>query len=127
MSATQAHPESAPVQTIFPIYIGPPLPPLTQPYDFRDYNSIPRISYIRSPEHANFVLGTLQSGPLGFDLEWRPTHVKGAPENPVALIQLANDRSIMLFQVSSMQSRILLLIRAPIITAHILFILQDFL
>jgi len=122
MSATQ---ESTPVQTIYPIYIGPPLPTLTQPYDFRDYNTIPKISYIRSPEHAKFALAPLHSGPLGFDLEWRPTHIKGAPENPVALIQLANDESIMLFQVSSMQRRILLLIPAPIINAHILF--QDFL
>lgn len=129
MSATPGDSESAPLQQPLPppIYIGPPFPPPTQPYDFRDYNTTPRISYIRSQEQAKSVLAPLLTGPLGFDLEWRPTYVKGAPENPVALIQLANDHSVMLFQVSCMKRRTLILIQASIITAHILFILQNFL
>ena len=80
--------------------------PPTQLYHFRDYNPIPKVSYIQTLQQATAVFGgLLPSGPLGFDLEWRPTYKKGAPENPVALIQLANEHSIMLFQVSCMRGR----------------------
>jgi hypothetical protein len=36
---------------------------------------------------------------LGFDMEWRPTFVKGQPVNPVALIQLAGENDIALVHV----------------------------
>ena len=85
-----------------PLCQGPP----TQLYHFRDYNPIPKVSYITTLDQATAVFGgLLPSGPLGFDLEWRPTYTKGAPENPVALIQLADQHSIMLFQVSRMRGR----------------------
>lgn len=39
---------------------------------------------------------------LGFDLEWRPNFLKGSPENRTALIQLANEKAIVLFQVGAL-------------------------
>lgn len=41
------------------------------------------------------------SGPLvlGFDLEWRPSFIKGQPQNPVALLQLSTDKFAYLFQI----------------------------
>ncbi|KAF8078279.1 ribonuclease H-like domain-containing protein [Lyophyllum atratum] len=41
--------------------------------------------------------------PVGFDLEWKPTFTKNTPENPVALVQLANQDTILLIQISAMQ------------------------
>jgi hypothetical protein len=87
-----------------PIDKGPLRPAPTQAYDFRSYVPQPRIQYIKTPAHAKLVLDSLpQSRSFGFDLEWRPTYTKGAPENPVALVQLANEHSVLLFQVSSMK------------------------
>ncbi|KAG8691059.1 hypothetical protein FRC09_011743, partial [Ceratobasidium sp. 395] len=41
-------------------------------------------------------------GPFGFDLEWKPTFVKGYPESPIAVLQLANEDQICLIQLSAM-------------------------
>lgn len=38
---------------------------------------------------------------IGFDVEWRPTFVKGQPQNPVALIQLSTQTQAWLFQVTN--------------------------
>lgn len=83
---------------------GPQRPAPTQAYDFKDYNPHVQVLYIRSLEQAKTALERLsKSGPFGFDIEWRPTYKKGAPENPVALIQLADDQHVLLFQVSCMR------------------------
>jgi len=60
--------------------------------------------YIRDYDEANRRIAQLQPGHFGFDLEWRPTYVKGQPENRVALVQLANNQTILLIQVSAMKS-----------------------
>lgn len=39
---------------------------------------------------------------VGFDIEWRPTFVKGRPENRVACIQLADQTSVVVMQVFAM-------------------------
>jgi len=41
----------------------------------------------------------LQGSFLGLDIEWRPNLVKGAPEHPVALIQLASRHEVLLFHI----------------------------
>lgn len=45
------------------------------------------------------------SGPLGFDIEYRPNFVKGRPLNKTALVQLASSSVILLVQVSAMSSQ----------------------
>ena len=83
---------------------GPQRPAPTQAYDFKDCNPHGQVLYIRTLEQAKAALDRLpKSGPFGFDIEWRPTYKKGAPENPVALVQLADDRRVLLFQVSCMR------------------------
>ncbi|KAF4623692.1 hypothetical protein D9613_001654 [Agrocybe pediades] len=80
-------------------------PPPTTIYSWREYNPNIQIFYLRDHVEANRQLASLGSGPqaLGFDLEWRPNFVKGAPENPVALVQLSNSDVIFLLQITQMQ------------------------
>ncbi|KAF9535507.1 ribonuclease H-like domain-containing protein [Crepidotus variabilis] len=83
----------------------PPRPAPTEEYSWSTYNSGAKVIYIRNHEQANIALAALtpENGPLGFDLEWRPTFVKGQPENPAALVQLANENTIMLIQITAMR------------------------
>ena len=71
-------------------------------YSWRSYHPAAQLRYITDADHANIHLAALD-GPVGFDLEWKPTCEKGAPENPVAVVQLANSESILVIQISSMQ------------------------
>ncbi len=74
-------------------------------YDIYSYtNKSPGIpcTYIQNVDTANVALSTLNSKILGFDLEWRPNFVKGSPENPVALVQLASDETILLIHLTYM-------------------------
>lgn len=68
-----------------------------------------RLIYVQYLGAAEFVLSEPITGPLGFDLEWKPNFVKGQTENPVALVQLASADRIMLFQVTSMSSALTIL------------------
>ncbi|KAH9487102.1 Werner syndrome ATP-dependent helicase [Psilocybe cubensis] len=81
----------------------PPAP--TVRYSWSEYNPNISVLYIRTHQEANLQLSKLGSHPqvLGFDLEWKPNFRKGAPENPVALVQLSNYDFIFLLQISSMQ------------------------
>ena len=63
-----------------------------------------QLLYIRDVETANRELSRPFIGPLGFDLEWKPTYRKGEAENPVALVQLASADRILLLQISAMRS-----------------------
>jgi hypothetical protein len=78
-----------------------PLKPL---YSWRNIHPEAKCHYIRDVHQANTLVGLLQ-GPVGFDLEWKPTFRKGQPENPVSLIQLANQEAILLIQVSAMSGK----------------------
>jgi hypothetical protein len=40
--------------------------------------------------------------PFGFDVEWKPNFVKGQPQSPIALLQLAKEDQILLIQLSAM-------------------------
>ena len=84
---------------------APPRPAPTLEYTWRDYNSAAQVLYIRDHVEANMQLSRLPESAniLGFDLEWKPTFKRGGRENPVALVQLANDKTIFLLQITSMQ------------------------
>ena len=62
-----------------------------------------RLVYIQNAATADVAVSQLNSKVLGFDLEWRPNFIKGNPENPVALVQLASEDTILLIHVSFMQ------------------------
>ena len=69
------------------------------------YDSRSRAQYFSYITHhfiANNALSNLPPGPLGFDLEWRPNYVKGAPQNPVAVVQLASADIVLVLQISKM-------------------------
>lgn len=75
-------------------------------YDIYSYvNKSPntRLVYIQNKTTADVAISQLKSKVLGFDLEWRPNFIKGNPENPVALVQLASEDTILLIHVSFMQ------------------------
>ncbi|TFK41333.1 ribonuclease H-like domain-containing protein [Crucibulum laeve] len=81
----------------------PSKPPPTIPYSWKTKNPTARRVYIRDVDLANREIALLNSDSVGFDLEWKPTFLKGAPENPVALVQIATYDTILLIQVSAMQ------------------------
>ncbi|KAI0085674.1 ribonuclease H-like domain-containing protein [Irpex rosettiformis] len=78
--------------------------PLYDLYSWKRISPTSRLVYIQDPQTLDLELSQLKPGPLGFDLEWKPTYVKGVPENPVALVQIASDDTILLIQVTSMRS-----------------------
>lgn len=113
-SSTAARPAEAPAEAPAPlpepnpppvIEKLPPRPSPTMAYSYKEYNPNAKVFYVRDHNVANKVLTSLHppTGPLGFDLEWRPNFVKGGTDNPVALVQLANESTVMLFQVSAMK------------------------
>ncbi|PPQ63518.1 hypothetical protein CVT24_004746 [Panaeolus cyanescens] len=82
-----------------------PRPAPTEAYSWSRYNPQATIHYLTDHNRANSVLSAsvFDGAVLGFDLEWRPNYIKGKPENPVALIQLASDSAIFLLQISGMR------------------------
>lgn len=80
-----------------------PEEPLWPIYSWRERSTGTRLLYITECQQANEAIESLSRGPMGFDLEWRPNFVKGEAENPVALVQLANEDTILLVQVSNMR------------------------
>ncbi|KAF9474307.1 ribonuclease H-like protein [Pholiota conissans] len=97
--------ESATPRYIPIIDKSPPRPAPTLAYSWKECNPQAEVLYIRDHNEANLELSKLPHGPqaFGFDLEWKPTFVRGAGENPVALVQLANNEKILLLQVSAMK------------------------
>ncbi|KAI0922992.1 hypothetical protein AcW1_002508 [Taiwanofungus camphoratus] len=73
-------------------------------YSYKDYPPVPTVIYTRHEEEANELVQTLR-GPLGFDLEWRIfIQQKRSPiERRTALVQLSDERMILLVQVSAMK------------------------
>ncbi|KAF9056652.1 ribonuclease H-like domain-containing protein [Panaeolus papilionaceus] len=82
-----------------------PRPAPTEAYSWSKYNPNAQIHYLTDHNRANSVLSSsvFDGAVLGFDLEWKPNYIKGNPENPVALIQLASHDAIYLVQISSMR------------------------
>ncbi|KAF9452541.1 ribonuclease H-like protein [Macrolepiota fuliginosa MF-IS2] len=95
----------------FPIPVSPASsqPPIntpsepTIPYSWDEWHPNVQLIYIRDHLEANRELERLDSHVYGFDLEWKPTFVKGQAKNPVALVQIANHKTILLLQVTAMQ------------------------
>lgn len=86
---------------------APPRPAPTAAYSCLEKNPALRVLYIQDHREANKQLKLLGPGPhvLGFDIEWKPIYVKGAPENRIALIQLANNHVVLLLQITAMQGK----------------------
>lgn len=58
--------------------------------------------HVVAEKHLSQLHADAANSVLGFDIEWKPNYIRGEAENPVSLIQLANDSIILLIQVSSM-------------------------
>ncbi|KAF9242290.1 ribonuclease H-like protein, partial [Melanogaster broomeanus] len=72
-------------------------------YSFTDYSDpAAAVAYTKCENEANSLVQTLK-GPLGFDLEWRVMWQRGAQERRTALVQLCDQHTILLIQVSSMK------------------------
>jgi hypothetical protein len=95
---TQQGEEPAPAQE-------PKRPEPTIPYSWRSFQPPIRFEYVTDCDKADELLAVLEPCVFGFDVEWKPSFLKGQPENKVALIQLANNEVIYLLQVSAMQSK----------------------
>ncbi|KAF8624811.1 hypothetical protein AX15_005698 [Amanita polypyramis BW_CC] len=79
----------------------PPTPDLP-PYSWKTLSPSAQLFYIRNFHDANSEIPHLETDVLGFDLEWKPIYRRGQSENPVALVQLANNDRILLIQISAM-------------------------
>ncbi|KAF9014995.1 ribonuclease H-like domain-containing protein [Cyathus striatus] len=77
--------------------------PITALYSYKTNCPQAQLYYVRYVDAANRAITLLCNGPVGFDLEWKPNFVKGAQENPVALVQLATHQVVVLIQVSAMK------------------------
>ncbi|KAI0697139.1 ribonuclease H-like domain-containing protein [Cytidiella melzeri] len=73
-------------------------------YSWKQISPDARLVYVRDPHVLDHELSMLKLGPLGFDLEWKPNFYKGSPENPVALVQLASEDTVLLIQLTAMRS-----------------------
>ncbi|GJE87827.1 3'-5' exonuclease domain-containing protein 2 [Phanerochaete sordida] len=84
----------------------PPPPPrrVYPQYSFSAKSPQTRLVYIRDLHTAERELAQFKPGPCGFDMEWRPNFYKGQRENPVALVQLANEDVVLLIQISAIRS-----------------------
>ncbi|KAI0080064.1 ribonuclease H-like protein [Panus rudis PR-1116 ss-1] len=71
-------------------------------YSWRELSPNAQRHYIRDAAQATSAIAQLKGAAYGFDLEWKPNYVKGTPQNPVALVQIADDKDILLLQVSAM-------------------------
>ncbi|KAJ1310181.1 hypothetical protein OPQ81_006925 [Rhizoctonia solani] len=77
--------------------------PALPPFLWREH-AVPgtRVKYLCTGKEVNEVLESAE-GPFGFDLEWKPSFVRGRPESPIALLQLARPDQILLIQLTSMK------------------------
>ena len=103
--------DSKPMYT--PLVGSPDVTEHTLPlYDFTQERPRVRAAYIRDVDHANSELSALLAAAAkpwgsrvaGLDCEWRPNFSPG-PESPVALVQIALGRTILLLQVSAMKGK----------------------
>ncbi|KIJ45562.1 hypothetical protein M422DRAFT_227191 [Sphaerobolus stellatus SS14] len=81
------------------------LRPSSTPNPARPVPSGQALHYLRDHVATDHLVNSHKhqlKGPLGFDIEYPPTFVKGQPQNKTALVQLASDSIILLVQVSAM-------------------------
>jgi hypothetical protein len=76
--------------------------PIWPTYSWRTKSINTQLFYIRDHRQADLAIVKLRKGPLGFDLELRPNFIKGQLENPVALVQISNEDTILLIQICAM-------------------------
>jgi hypothetical protein len=75
---------------------------LTLPtYAYSNFSPTAVLKYIRFESEANKALENI-NGPLGFDIEWKVMYRK-AMVRPVAVVQVASERSIYIIQTSAMR------------------------
>ena len=90
----------------------PPRPPFEGPlYDWSLATPRPKLRYLTTCEDADSAIQELVAKKVpavGFDIEWRPQFLPKQPENPVALVQLASEYAIYLFQITSMRGAALI-------------------
>lgn len=79
-----------------------PQPPQLPPYSWQSLSPSAQLLYIRSVRDADRQIALLNSDVVGFDLEWRPVFRTGQPDNPVALVQIANNHKVLLIHVHKM-------------------------
>lgn len=72
-------------------------------YSWKSYSSSPQQLYLTSTASVDQAIDNLNlHGPFGLDIEWKPNFRRGEQENPVALIQIANNDTTLLIHVSAM-------------------------
>ena len=71
-------------------------------YDYSTYTPKPTKKYTRISSEAERELEGMV-GPLGFDIEWTVVRRKGAAQRPVAMVQIADQRKVLIMQTSAMK------------------------
>ena len=101
-SASSSVPTPTPAEDTTQAQEKPP-PRVYDLYSWKTKAPHTRLVYIRDWHTAELEIAWFKPGPCGFDLEWKPNWRKGQRENPVALVQLANDDTVLLIQITAMQ------------------------
>ncbi|CED83243.1 Predicted 3'-5' exonuclease [Phaffia rhodozyma] len=76
-------------------------PPFRHQEPSADGTEGPMVLIVGDTKSANEAVSLLK-GPIGLDIEWKPNFIKGGKENPTALMQLADSKTIVLIQFRSM-------------------------
>ncbi|CED83173.1 ribonuclease h-like protein [Phaffia rhodozyma] len=66
-----------------------------------DGHDPPEVLFVNTIEEANAAIGRLTS-PIGLDIEWTPSYRKGVSPSPTALVQLADNKLILLVHLVKM-------------------------
>lgn len=101
-----------------PASAQPPQPVLPA-YSWRLRSPRTNLIYIRDCNFANQAIQDLRGQSFGFDLEWKPIFRKEQRENPVALVQIASDDTILLIQLSAMSGLHRTRLFLPSLQSHI--------
>ncbi|EKM60759.1 uncharacterized protein PHACADRAFT_48952, partial [Phanerochaete carnosa HHB-10118-sp] len=81
----------------------PPPPRVYDLYSWEVKAPQTRLVYIRDSHTVDQEMARFKPGPCGFDLEWKPCYRKGQKENPVALVQLANEETVLLIHITAIR------------------------
>ncbi|KAJ6574762.1 ribonuclease H-like domain-containing protein [Mycena capillaripes] len=92
-----SNPETEASSSSTPAVVLRPPPAPTTRYSWQNGPTPPKQLYITDANQADAELLKFQ-GPCGIDIEWKPTFLKGQPENP-----LANNTAILLLHLCHMR------------------------
>ncbi|KAL5492760.1 hypothetical protein ACEPAI_4207 [Sanghuangporus weigelae] len=102
--ATSKHSkENAPVDPAPKVVLDPPIVFPLKTYSYKNHDPSPSCVYVRTEEEADKLVEGL-TGAVGFDIEWKVIFRRGVNMRPAATVQLSDQRTILVIQISAMKA-----------------------